>query len=67
MNRMHWLLAVLLLSSFNLAEAQEPKKFFRIGVLFIGGRNQPHLEAFKQGLRERGLYGGQRFTFELPL
>ena len=36
-----------------VAEAQQ-KKIPRIGVLFIGSRNQPHLEAFKQGLRERG-------------
>src|SRR5688500_11508545 len=36
-----------------VAEAQQ-KKVPRVGVLFIGSRNQPHLDAFKQGLRERG-------------
>ena len=28
-------------------------------ILFIGGRDQPHLEAFKQGLRERGYVEGK--------
>src|SRR6266576_429238 len=65
MNRkLLWLLTVLLLVSIHLAEAQQPKKFFKIGVLFIGGRDQPHLEAFKQGLRERGYTEGKNITFE---
>src|SRR5262245_18660224 len=46
------------------AEAQQPKKIPRIGILFIGGRNQPHLEAFKQGLRERGYTEGKNIDFE---
>ena len=41
------------------AEAQQAKKVPRVGVLFIGGRDQPHLEAFKQGLRERDYHEGQ--------
>jgi putative ABC transport system substrate-binding protein len=44
------------------AEAQQPKKIPRIGILFIGGRNQPHLEAFKQGLRERGYTEGENVS-----
>ena len=32
-------------------------------MLFIGGRDQPHLEAFKQGLRELDI-GGKNITFE---
>src|SRR5262245_18416659 len=46
------------------AEAQQPKKIPRIGILFIGGRNQPHLEAFKQGLQERGYTEGKNIDFE---
>jgi putative ABC transport system substrate-binding protein len=33
-------------------EAQS--KIPRVGILFMGGRDQPHLKPFKQGLRERG-------------
>ena len=46
------------------AEAQQPKKVPRIGVLFIGSRNQPHLEAFKQGLRERGYTEGKNIVLD---
>src|SRR6266542_2724398 len=41
------------------AQAQQPKKVPRIGILFIGSRNQPHLESFKQGLGERGYTEGE--------
>ncbi|HET9296249.1 MAG TPA: ABC transporter substrate-binding protein, partial [Candidatus Binatia bacterium] len=47
-----------------VAEAQQPKKVPRVGVLFIGSRNQPHLEAFKQGLRERGYTEGKNILLE---
>src|SRR6266498_5798409 len=59
-----WLLATLLLTTAPLAEGQQAGKIPRIGVLFIGGRNQPHLEAFKQGLRERGYTEGKNIAFE---
>jgi putative tryptophan/tyrosine transport system substrate-binding protein len=46
------------------AEAQQPTKIPRVGILFIGGRDQPHLEAFKQGLRERGYTEGKNIVLE---
>ena len=33
------------------APAGAEEKIPRAGILFIGGREQPHLESFKQGLR----------------
>jgi putative ABC transport system substrate-binding protein len=59
-----WLLTVILLVSIPLAEAQQPEKIPRIGILFIGSRNQPHLAAFKQGLRERGYTEGKDIVIE---
>ena len=46
------------------AEAQRPGTIPRIGVIFIGGRDQPHLESFKQGLRERGYVEGKNIRLE---
>src|SRR5580765_988134 len=46
------------------ADAQQHGRFPRIGILFIGGRDQPHLEAFKQGLRERGYSEGKNILLE---
>jgi putative tryptophan/tyrosine transport system substrate-binding protein len=47
------------------AEAQQPaREVPRVGILFIGDRNQPHLEAFKQGLRERGYIEGKNIAIE---
>jgi putative ABC transport system substrate-binding protein len=56
-------LSAMLLAFCSSVEAQQAKKFFNIGVLFIGDRNQPHLEAFKQGMRERGYAEGKNITF----
>jgi putative ABC transport system substrate-binding protein len=47
-----------------VAQAQQPNKVHRIGILFIGSRNQPHLEAFKQGLRERGYIEPKNIVLE---
>jgi len=58
-----WLVA-LALAPFRLVEAQQTGKVARLGMLFIGGRNQPHLESFKQGLRERGYVEGKNIAFE---
>ena len=65
MNRKLWLLSVLLLTSFNLAEAQQPKKVPRIGVLSPGSPGPaPLLDAFRQGLRELGYIEGQNILFD---
>src|SRR5438128_10239910 len=56
--------AALLFGVSFPAKAQQAKKIPRIGILFIGGRNQPHLEAFKQGLRERGYTEGENIALE---
>jgi len=46
------------------AEAQPAPKIPRIGIVFIGGRDQPHLASFKQGLRERGYIEGKNIYLE---
>ncbi len=62
------LFVVVLLAFAVIAEAQQPaREVPRIGILFIGDRNQPHLEAFKQGLRERGYIEGQKYRYRVSL
>ena len=51
--------AMFVLGWVQLAAAQQVAKLPRVGILFIGGRDQPHLESFKQGLRERGYMEGK--------
>jgi hypothetical protein len=48
------LLITLAARSIDLVAKESTDKIPHIGILFIGDRNQAHLEAFKQGLRERG-------------
>jgi putative ABC transport system substrate-binding protein len=48
----------------GMVGAQQTKNIPRVGILFIGSRNQPHLEAFKQGLRERGYTEGKNILLE---
>jgi ABC-type uncharacterized transport system substrate-binding protein len=69
MNRMYWLLAVLLLASFNLVEAQQPPKVPRIG--YLAQRNKPTptnpdpaVEAFQQGLRDLDYVEGKNLFME---
>jgi len=47
-----------------LASAQQSQNIPRVGILFIGGQDQPHLEAFKQGLRDRGYIEGKNIALE---
>jgi putative tryptophan/tyrosine transport system substrate-binding protein len=58
-----FLIAIFLVVNFTV-EAQQAKKIPRVGILFIGSRNQPHLEAFKQGLRERGYIEDKNIVLE---
>ena len=59
-----WLFTLLLLAASAFAEAQQTPKIPRVGILFIGGRDQPHLESFKQGMREHGYIEGKNVFFE---
>ena len=54
----------LLLAVAMLAQAQQPGKLSRVGILFIGGRDQPNLESFKQGLRDLGYTEGKNIILE---
>ena len=56
--------AMILLALAVKAEAQQTGKIPRVGILFIGSRDQPHLEAFKQGLRERGYTEGKNIVLD---
>jgi putative tryptophan/tyrosine transport system substrate-binding protein len=53
-----------LLALCSLAQAQQAGKIHRIGVLFFGSQNQPHLESFLRGLRELGYVEGKNIVFE---
>jgi putative ABC transport system substrate-binding protein len=61
------LLAILSLSFFQLAEAQQPAKVPRIGYLTTdtGGRGSRNAEALRQGLRDLGYVEGQNIAIEL--
>jgi ABC-type uncharacterized transport system substrate-binding protein len=54
----------MLLALCFAAEAQQAPKIPRVGILFIGGRDQPHLESFMQGMREHGYTEGKNVFFE---
>jgi putative ABC transport system substrate-binding protein len=59
-------LATFFLTTASLAEAQQPKKIWRIGFLAAVARTStPHYtEAFLQGLRELGYIEGQNIVIE---
>ena len=54
-----WTLAASILALTPIVEAQQGEKLARVGVLFIGGKDQPHLESFRQGLRDLGYVEGK--------
>jgi putative ABC transport system substrate-binding protein len=57
-----WLLTVPFLASAHLAEAQQPGKVRRIG--FLGNAPTYFVDAFRQGLRDRGWVEGKTITIE---
>jgi putative ABC transport system substrate-binding protein len=48
------------LGSYAQAQSKSP----RVGILFMGGRDQPHLDSFKQGLREHRYSEGTNIILE---
>ena len=62
-----WLLAALLLLHVQLAEAQQPKKVYRIGYLSAGSptSNPARTKAFRQSLRDLGYIEGQNIVIEV--
>ena len=66
MNKTLWLLPVLLLASFNLADAQQPKKVPRLGYLTNNdlGSESARAEAIRLALRELGYIEGQNIAIE---
>src|SRR4030095_14862769 len=58
------LLVGLALASVRLAEAQQPKKVPRIGLLVPSSSDSPQRDAFLQGLRDLGYVEGKNITIE---
>jgi putative ABC transport system substrate-binding protein len=61
----YFALGALLLALGIPAEAQQPKKIPRIGVLRPGLAAAPNYEAFRQGIRDLGYVEGQNVLLEL--
>jgi putative ABC transport system substrate-binding protein len=61
-----WQLAILLLTTASIAEAQQPKRMPRIGALFTGptATATPYVEAFREGLRELRYIEGRNIAIE---
>ena len=57
-------LSAALFVLWSFAQAQQAGRIYRIGVLFFGSRNQPHLESFLRGMRELGYVEGKNIVFE---
>jgi putative ABC transport system substrate-binding protein len=47
-----------------VAQAQQRGKMTRIGILFYGSRDQPHLQSFQQGLSDLGYVERKNVAFE---
>ena len=56
--------AAAILAAPSATQAQRPDKVYRIGYLRQGQPPKPFVEAFQQGLRERGYVDGQNVVIE---
>ena len=59
-----WLLATFLLGYVQLDAGEHPAKIPRLGFLFFGSKDQPHLESFHYGLRNLGYVDGKNMSIE---
>ena len=61
------LVAVVLLALGVIAEAQQPKKVPRVGLLISASPavTAPYIEAFRQGLRDLGYIEGKNIVLEI--
>ena len=60
-----FVLVNLVLGWLQLAQAQQPRKPPRVGILRLGSPPDPMIEAFRRGLRELGYVEGQNIALEL--
>jgi len=58
------LLAALLLMSVQVADAQQPKKIPRIGILRVGTPPDAFIDAFREGLKQMGYVEGQNIALD---
>ena len=58
------LYVLALLAVAVIADAQQPKKVPHIGFLRVGSSADPHVEGFRQGLRELGYVDGRNIAIE---
>ncbi len=59
-----WPLATFLLVHIQVGAAQHPAQIPRLGFLFFGSRDQPHLESFHRVLRDLGYVDGKNVSIE---
>ena len=61
-----WLLATFLLTAVPVAEAQQPRKHYRVGYLSggVAAARKPFLDAFRQGMRDLGYVEGQNLILD---
>jgi putative ABC transport system substrate-binding protein len=57
-------LVIFALTSFDLTEAQQPKKLPRIGVLRADSPPNPSVETFQQAMRDLGYLEGRNIVIK---